>query len=42
MHLADNDIQKRSRVTEISFQMRKFNIEKFTQAYEGIMPDNSK
>jgi predicted 3-demethylubiquinone-9 3-methyltransferase (glyoxalase superfamily) len=34
-YLTDNDNEKRKRVSNVSFQMTKFNIERLNQAYEG-------
>jgi len=34
-YLTDADLQKRARVSKVVFQMKKFNIEKIQQAYDG-------
>ena len=34
-YLTDADLQKRARVSNVVFQMKKFNIEKIQQAYDG-------
>ena len=34
-YLVDQDIKKRSRVERVAFQMKRFDIEKLKQAYEG-------
>jgi len=35
VYLADTDIQRRNRVSELTFKVTKFDIEKLKQAYEG-------
>lgn len=35
-YLRDTDYEKRERVSNVSFQMTKFNIERLNKAYEGI------